>query len=134
MTTTISTGNPADGPPPNAVPVARVVAFFETLDAPSLTGLDAYYDAQARFKDPFNDVHGVAAIRQIFEHMFKTLATPRFVITGQVVQGQQCFLTWEFRFAFKDFQRCTVTTGMRRKNCMRNCHWWAASCAGSKNA
>jgi hypothetical protein len=37
--------------------------------------------------------------------MFEALDTPRFVITGRVVDGEQCFLTWEFRFAFKTFTR-----------------------------
>lgn len=85
--------------------VASVVAFFETLTPQSVGELGVYYDAQARFKDPFNEVQGVAAIRHIFAHMFEVLEAPRFVITGQLVQDQQCFLTWEFRFRFKNFLR-----------------------------
>lgn len=91
----------ANAPAGNEANVARVVAFFETLTPASVADLGAVYDAQARFKDPFNEVQGVAAIRAIFEHMFVALAAPRFVVTGQVVQGRQCFLTWEFRFSFK---------------------------------
>ena len=49
-------------------------------------------------------MQGVAAIRAIFEHMFVKLSAPRFVVTGQVVQGRQCFLTWEFHFSFKTFK------------------------------
>ena len=64
-----------------------------------MADLGVFYDAQARFKDPFNAVQGVAAIRAIFEHMFVKLSAPRFVVTGQVVQGRQCFLTWEFHFS-----------------------------------
>jgi hypothetical protein len=90
--------------------VTRVVAYFEALTPQSLTELQAYYDAAARFKDPFNAVQGVAAIRRVFEHMFVALAVPRFVITGQVVQGRQCFLTWEFRFRFRNFQQGTEQT------------------------
>jgi hypothetical protein len=29
---------------------------------------------------------------------------PRFVVTGQVLQGNQAFLTWDFHFAFRSFQ------------------------------
>jgi hypothetical protein len=36
--------------------------------------------------------------------MFKSLDNPRFVITGRVVDGAQCFLTWEFHFGFKRFR------------------------------
>lgn len=85
--------------------VARVVAFFETLTPASIAQLATIYEPQAHFKDPFNDVRGVAAIGQIFSHMFDTLDRPRFTITHQVIQGQQCFLTWEFRLFFKSRQR-----------------------------
>jgi len=85
--------------------VQRVVAYFETLTAESVVQMDSLYDPQARFKDPFKDVRGLAEIAHIFEHMFVALEAPRFIITGQIVQGQQCFLTWEFRFKFRNFQR-----------------------------
>ena len=85
--------------------VAGVVDFFETLSPQTLHALGSFYDAQARFKDPFNDVQGVAAIEKIFKHMFVGLISPRFVVTGRVVQGSQCFLTWEFRFCFRTFKQ-----------------------------
>lgn len=83
----------------------RLAQYFETLSPQSVQDVALYYAADARFKDPFNDVRGIAAIRQIFAHMFAALEHPHFVVTGQVVQGHQCFLTWEFRFGFKSFQR-----------------------------
>ncbi len=90
--------------------VAHAVSFFETLTAESLNNLGAVYAPQARFKDPFNAVQGVPAIRAIFEHMFKTLERPHFVVTSQVIQGEQCFLTWEFRFSFKNFKQGEAQT------------------------
>lgn len=97
-------------PTVNSAAVTRVIAYFESLTPQSVGELGAYYEAQARFKDPFNDVQGVAAIHHIFAHMFETLEAPRFVITGQVVQDRQCFLTWEFRFRFKSFSRGSEQT------------------------
>jgi hypothetical protein len=94
----------------NASPVTRVVVFFETLTPQSVGQLGQLYDEQARFKDPFNEVRGLAAITHIFEHMFVALHAPRFVVTGQVVQDRQCFLTWEFRFRFKSFRQSTEQT------------------------
>lgn len=85
--------------------VQRVVTYFEALTPHSVADLAAYYDPQARFKDPFKDVRGLAEIAHIFTHMFVALEAPHFLITGQIVQGNQCFLTWEFRFKFKHFQR-----------------------------
>ena len=87
--------------------VTRVVDFFETLTPQSIPALGYLYDAQARFKDPFNDVQGLGAVEKIFEHMFVALISPRFVVTGRVVQGSQCFLTWEFRFFFRNFKQGT---------------------------
>jgi steroid Delta-isomerase len=84
--------------------VAHVVAFFETLTPASIANVAQWYAPDARFKDPFNDVTGLPAITSIFEHMFTALDRPRFVVTGRVVQGAQCFLTWEFRFGFKNFK------------------------------
>jgi hypothetical protein len=90
--------------------VDRIAVFFETLTPHSVAGLGDYYTAEASFKDPFNDVRGVAAIQQIFSHMYDALAQPHFVVTGRMVDGAQCFLTWEFRFRFKRFDTATLQT------------------------
>ena len=90
--------------------VTRVIAFFENLSPADVATIGQFYGPQARFKDPFNEVVGVPAIQGIFAHMFETLEQPRFVVTGRVVQGQQCFLTWDFLFAFKDFHKVVTQT------------------------
>ena len=87
--------------------VARIRAYFEALSPQSLADIGTLYVPNARFKDPFNEVHGVPAIRGIFEHMFHSLHQPRFVVTQQVVDGAQAFLVWEFRFRFKRFDTTT---------------------------
>ncbi len=102
-------------PPPDTTPsteeaVTRVIAFFETLAPSDVVALGRLYAVDSRFKDPFNEVQGLPAIRHIFEHMFVTLEQPRFVVTGRVVQGQQCFLTWEFLFAFRNFHKGVTQT------------------------
>jgi len=100
---------PAVPTPPGTVDCSiaatRLADFFSTLTEHSVQDLARYYAADARFKDPFNDVQGVAAIAPIFAHMFEALEQPHFVVTGQLVQGLQCFMTWEFRFRFKNFKR-----------------------------
>jgi steroid delta-isomerase len=88
----------------------RIVRWFETLTPDSLTGLDDCYTPDATFKDPFNEVKGVDAIRDIFSHMYRALDEPRFIVTGRIVDGEQCFLIWEFRFRFKRFDTTTLQT------------------------
>ena len=84
---------------------ARIEVFFAALGPSDLTRLGDFYTPDAYFKDPFNEVRGVCAIESIFRHMFDTLDTPHFVITRRMVDGDQCFLVWEFRFAFKSFHK-----------------------------
>jgi steroid Delta-isomerase len=83
----------------------RVAVFFEHLTPADLARLDEVYAPQAHFKDPFNDVAGVPAIRHIFEHMFANLHEPRFVVTERLAQGGgpvgQAVLVWDFHFRFK---------------------------------
>ena len=86
-------------------PLDRIVHGFETLTPESVETLGTLYAAQARFKDPFNDVVGLPEIQRIFRHMFVTLESPRFVVTGHMVQGNECFIRWEFRFGFRRFKR-----------------------------
>ena len=85
--------------------VQRIVAFFEGLSPADLPRMAAIYTEDALFKDPFNQVAGVAAIQRIFEHMFVSLDGPRFVIRDAIVQGNQCFLSWDFIFRMKRFSR-----------------------------
>lgn len=85
--------------PREAMPLERIVHYFETLQPQSLTQLGSIYHAQAQFKDPFQQVQGLAAIERIYQHMFSALASPRFVIQHRLGDAQQCFLTWDFCFA-----------------------------------
>ena len=85
--------------------VDRIVEVFQTLTPAGVDTLDAIYATDARFKDPFNDVQGLTEIQRIFRHMYVSLENPHFVVTGRIVQGNQCFLTWEFRFVFRRFKQ-----------------------------
>ena len=88
----------------------NLAIFFETLTPQSVSQLATLYDAQATFKDPFNEVQGLPEIERIFRHMYVALDQPHFVITAQLVDGAQAFLTWEFRFRFKRFDTTTLQT------------------------
>ncbi len=101
MSSTPSLSTPMATPIDDAL--RTLVAFFERLQPQDLPRLASIYAPDAAFKDPFNEVRGVAAIEAIFRHMFEALDQPHFIVTGQVVQGAQCFLTWDFRFRMRRF-------------------------------
>jgi steroid Delta-isomerase len=90
--------------------VDRLVRYFESISPQSVERIPELYAANARFKDPFNEVSGTPAIERIFAHMFVSLHEPRFVVTQRVVQGDQVFLTWDFIFRFKRFDTETLQT------------------------
>ena len=85
--------------------IDRIVTLFETLTAADVARLREVYTPDAKFKDPFNEVQGVAQVQRVFAHMFVALDEPRFVVRDIVVQGDQCFLTWDFVFRFKRLER-----------------------------
>jgi steroid Delta-isomerase len=92
------------------VHVERVARFFETLQPASVAQMGDYYTQDAYFKDPFNEVNGLAQVQRIFSHMYVALDNPHFVVTERVVQGAQCFLVWDFKFRFKRFDKSTEQT------------------------
>lgn len=76
----------------------RLVDVYVRLTPERLPDLLALYDADAAFKDPFNDVRGRPAIGRIFEQMFEELAEPRFTVQVAASEGDHAFLTWELHF------------------------------------
>ncbi len=85
--------------------IARIIGLFESLSPADIERLGEYYHPEARFKDPFNEVQGVAAIQGVFRHMFHTLDEPRFVVHDVIVQGEQCFLSWDFHFRMRRWNK-----------------------------
>lgn len=76
----------------------KLIDFYHTLTLDSVGRFDEFYADDAYFKDPFNEVRGIEAIRRIFTHMFSQVAEPRFVVTEQVVDAGGAMLVWEFCF------------------------------------
>jgi len=96
MANASSHGEALDSDPAQAW-LARLVDWYQTLTPASVTLIDSLYAADASFKDPFNEVQGVAAIRRIFAHMFRTLDQARFVVHSAMAQRDEAFLTWDFQ-------------------------------------
>ena len=78
--------------------VRRVVDFYATVTPGSLDRIDALYAQDAGFKDPFNEVRGRHAIRKVFEHMYRQVHAPRFVVHSAVAQGDFAMLTWTMHY------------------------------------
>jgi steroid Delta-isomerase len=90
--------------------IQRIVNFFETLQPSSVARMGEFYTLDAYFKDPFNEVRGLAEVQRIFSHMYVALDVPHFVVTHTITQGDQCFIVWDFKFRFKRFDTVTEQT------------------------
>ncbi len=77
------------------------IHFCENLSPDNTGRFGDFYTPDAYFKDPFNEVRGHDAIIAIFDHMFRKVDVPRFVITRSLLQEDEAFLLWDFQFYFK---------------------------------
>jgi ketosteroid isomerase-like protein len=89
--------------------------FFETLHKRiSVEAFSTVYDDTVVFKDPFNQVNGLAGIHRIFEHMYNTLDHPRFIIREYIEHQNVAYVKWDFIFAFKGEKNETSFEGVSR--------------------
>ena len=78
---------------------SRYIAFCEGMTPEDLDRLAEFCAADIHFRDPFNDVTGLAAYRRVLAKMFSDVGQPEFVVTGRAVTGRTCFLRWQFSFS-----------------------------------
>ncbi len=83
----------------------KLIHFFESISQENIGDIKQIYTEDVFFKDPFNEVNGIQHVIAIFDHMFHQLDRPRFVVTTHVSQSDQAFLTWDFLFKMKRFNR-----------------------------
>lgn len=76
----------------------QLVDFYEGLTPADAERFGQFYSDDAWFKDPFNEVRGIAPIQRIFRHMFTQLEAPRFCIRERVVDAGGAMLVWELNF------------------------------------
>ena len=75
-----------------------LIDFYQTLTPEGVARFTDFYAENAWFKDPFNEVRGVAAIQNIFSHMFRQVAEPRFVVTERIDAENGTMLVWEMYY------------------------------------
>ena len=76
----------------------RYIRFFSELSPAELDSFGRVFAADACFKDPFNDVRGLDAIRKVFAHMYATTRHSRFLIRHHALDGHTLFICWDYHF------------------------------------
>ena len=62
----------------------------------TLPELLKYVSADVHFQDPFNDVHGIDAMAEIFRHMFELVGPVRFTVYQAQAAGRVGLFSWRF--------------------------------------
>lgn len=97
-------------PPPSDRRVARAVAWFEAMTRENVATLGDIYATNVSFRDPFNDVRGLAAVERIYVDMFDRLDDCRFEFLETVVDERGALLMWNMHFRFRQYRRATPQT------------------------
>lgn len=92
-------------------PAERYVQFFRQLTPASLAEIAQLFAADARFKDPFNDVRGIEAIRHVFEHMFAITELSRFDIIQYATHDNCLLILWHYEFKARDSKLAGIIPG-----------------------
>lgn len=85
-----------------------LIQFYNDFSPASVARFSEFYSDDAWFKDPFNEVRGIAAIQRIFTHMFGQVAEPRFIVTDKVVDTNGAMLVWKFLFRIKRWREVEI--------------------------
>lgn len=78
-----------------------LVNWYETLAPETIHRLSGIYHEDARFRDPFSDVHGHEAIAGVFRRMFDTTKDPSFHITSTQKEDETAWVSWTFDFRLR---------------------------------
>ena len=81
--------------------VVRIVDYFQSLTPDSVADIGKFYTEDIYFRDPFNEVRGIAPVLHIFSDMFVRLHDPRFTVVETILEDRGAVLIWDFNFRIK---------------------------------
>ncbi|MEW8625135.1 MAG: nuclear transport factor 2 family protein [Candidatus Thiodiazotropha sp.] len=92
--------------------LSRYSAFFESLDTTKLEQCDQLFDQQIRFKDPFNNVKGIEAVKRVFSHMFHVCDYCQFEVTNSCGHEYLGYIHWKFHYTVKGSGKSRTIVGI----------------------
>ena len=85
--------------------VVRYISLFSKLTPDNIKDFDDLISQEIIFVDPFNNVRGKVAFKNIFYHMFEKVKDPKFIVLDYAINEKRVFLKWKMAFvAFKSLQ------------------------------
>ena len=90
----------------------RYARFWENLSADTLDGLADVMAPGVRFRDPFNDVSGIARVREVFAETYRRLRDVEVRVTDVAAGQEACYLRWSFAYRIGRSRRRWQLDGM----------------------
>ena len=85
--------------------VKSYINLFSNLSPENINEFDNLISEDIIFVDPFNNIKGVNAFKNIFYHMFENVTDPKFLIVDYSISKKRVYLKWKMTFfAFKSLQ------------------------------
>tara|TARA_B100000282_G_C31472924_1_gene372145 strand:- start:93 stop:518 length:426 start_codon:yes stop_codon:yes gene_type:complete len=85
--------------------VKNYINLFSNLSPENINEFDNLISKDIIFVDPFNNIKGVNAFKNIFYHMFENVTDPKFLIVDYSISKKRVYLKWKMTFfAFKSLQ------------------------------
>ena len=119
--------------------IEEFIHAASTLTADSVDKLGSFYSEDCEFTDPFQTVHGRAAVIDIYREMFSQLHAPEFSrvrvlgLPKPNCQGQELVVAWEFSFALSPTKArqtipgCSLLQLNESLHIVRHFDYWDAS-------
>lgn len=73
----------------------EVFTLLGSQGVPSLQHLERILAPGVRFRDPFNDLVGIPALRAVLEHTVQHLRDVQFTVVDSSASGRREYLKWE---------------------------------------
>ncbi|NVJ92656.1 MAG: nuclear transport factor 2 family protein [Methylocystaceae bacterium] len=70
--------------------------LFENLNADTIAKCDEVVSPDIRFKDPFNDIHGIVLFRKMLLKTLNEVENPKFNIIDQAHSETRHYVRWDF--------------------------------------
>lgn len=108
--------------------IETYASFFETLSPKFKEGaFEAVFDPDALFADPFQRVHGVQSIINVFRHMYASLENPRFEIIESIGDAEKGYIRWRFHYNDTSFEGVSHVRFGRDGKVLSHIDYWDAA-------
>lgn len=81
--------------------IEAYIAFWEDLQQGGLDGIAEVMDEKVRFKDPFNDVTGLSAVRDLLARAAGRFAELSVTVTDRAASEERVYLRWIYRYRLR---------------------------------